>query len=395
MPFLQIDERRFTKSTMAAAEEKLTEIFSLSQDPNLSETGGGHGQKGVDFQRYWAILRIFELKQNGASDFLLLFESLQDVAEFDSEAAPSRVDIYQIKKKDGGEWSFNELTGMLKPDGRKKKVLPTLSKVEKSPLGKLYKAGLAVQKLEANIHFVSNAGCDLPLSSSGLASSLLKCLASELDISHATSLAEGLALLHAAPGATPDLKRLALRKTTLHPDDPHLLALGAATAYLSKHLPASAGQAKSFVDALFTQLSALGRQTQPVTSFEELRRQRGYSMAELNSALVDLKGVPDLKSHLDIVLDSLMLQGLAPLRRISIDVGVTKYFSALVSGYFGADDHALIEACTKVAPSLLASAPLLPALEAETSVMAASHPAFRAPEVFAYLLIQVTKNAAA
>jgi hypothetical protein len=395
LPFLQIDERRFTKSTMAAAEEKLTEIFSLSQDPNLSETGGGHGQKGVDFQRYWAILRIFELKQNGASDFLLLFESLQDVAEFDSEAAPSRVDIYQIKKKDGGEWSFNELTGMLKPDGRKKKVLPTLSKVEKSPLGKLYKAGLAVQKLEANIHFVSNAGCDLPLSSSGLASSLLKCLASELDISHATLLAEGLALLHAAPGATPDLKRLALRKTTLHPDDPHLLALGAATAYLSKHLPASAGQAKSFVDALFTQLSALGRQTQPVTSFEELRRQRGYSMAELNSALVDLKGVPDLKSHLDIVLDSLMLQGLAPLRRISIDVGVTKYFSALVSGYFGADDHALIEACTKVAPSLLASAPLLPALEAETSVMAASHPAFRAPEVFAYLLIQVTKNAAA
>lgn len=395
MQFLQIDERCFKKSTMAAAEEKLTEIFSLSQDPNLSETGGGHGQKGVDFQRYWAILRIFELKQSGTSDFLLLFESLQDVAEFDSEVAPSRVDIYQIKKKDGGEWSFNDLTGMLKPDGRKKKVLPTLSKVEKSPLGKLYKAGLAVQKLEANTHFVSNAGCDLPLSSSGFASSLLKCLASELDISHATSLAEGLALLHAAPGATPDLKRLALRKTTLHPDDPHLLALGAATAYLSKYLPASAGQAKSFVDALFTQLSALGRQTQPVTSFEELRRQRGYSMAELNSALVDLKGVPDLKSHLDMVLDSLMLQGLAPLRRISIDVGVTKYFSALVSGYFGADEHVLIEACAKVAPSLLASAPLLPALEAETTVIAASHPAFKAPEVFAYLLIQVTKNAAA
>ena len=395
MQFLQIDERCFTKSNMAAAEEKFTEIFSLSQDPTLSEVGGGHGQKGVDFQRYWAILRIFELKQSGSNDFLLLFESIQDVAEFDSEAAPSRVDIYQIKKKDGGEWSFNDLTGMLKPDGRKKKVTPTLSKVEKSPLGKLYKAGLAVQNLEANAHFVSNAGCDLPLSTSGFASSLLKCLASELDTSHASSLAEGLALLHAAPGATPDLKRLALRKTTLHPDDPHLMALGAATAYLSKHLPASAGQAKAFVDALFTQLSALGRQTQPVASFEELRCQRGYSMAELNSALVDLKGVPDLKSHLDKVLDSLMLEGLAPLRRISIDVGVTKYFSALVSGHFGADENALIDACAKVAPSLLASAPLLPALEAETTMIAASHPAFKTPEVFAYLLIQVTKNAAA
>lgn len=380
---------------MAPVEEKLTEIFSLSQDPALSEAGGGHGQKGVDFQRYWAILRIFEIKQSGSNDFLLLFESIQDVAEFDSEAAPSRVDIYQIKKKDGGEWSFNDLTGMLKPDGRKKKTTPTLSKVEKSPLGKLYRARLAVQYLDASAHFVSNAGCDLPTSTSGFASSLLMCLASDLDTSHASSLAEGLALLHASPGATPDLERLALRKTTLHPDDPHLMALGAATAYLSKHLPASAGQAKAFVDALFTQLSALGRQTQPVASFKELRRQRGYSMAELNSALADLKGVPDLKSHLDNVLDSLMLEGLAPLRRISIDVGVTKYFSALVSGHFGSDEHALIDACTTVAPSLLASCPLLIALETESTKIAASHPAFKASEVFAYLLIQVTKNAAA
>lgn len=180
---------------MARAEAKFTEIFSLSQDPALAEAGGGHGQKGVDFQRYWAVLRIFELKEAGSNDFLLLFESIQDVAEFDSEAYPSRVDIYQIKKKDGGEWSFNDLTGMPKPDGRKKRLAPTLSKVEKSPIGKLYKAGLAVERLDANAHFVSNAGCDLPLATSGSASSLLKCLASELDTSHVSSLAEGLAYM--------------------------------------------------------------------------------------------------------------------------------------------------------------------------------------------------------
>jgi hypothetical protein len=380
---------------MAPAEAKLTEIFSLSQDPAIAEAGGGHGQKGVDFQRYWAILRIFELKEDGSNDFLLLFESIQDVAEFDSETSPTRVDIYQIKKKDGGEWSFNDLTGMLKPDGRKTKVSPTLSKVEKSPIGKLYKAGLAVQQLDASAHFVSNAGCDLPLATSGSASSLLKCLASELDTNHASSLAEGLALLHATPGKVPDLERLTLRKTTLHPDNPHFLALGAATAYLSKHLPASAGQAKAFVDALFVQLSALGRQTEPVTSFEELRRQRGYSMTELNAALTDLKGVPDLKSHLDSVLAGLLLQGLSPLKRISIDVGIAKYFSALVSGTRGTDELALIDECVKTVPSLMAAALLLPALEAEAARIAALHTTFKHTEVFAYLLIQVTKNAAA
>lgn len=380
---------------MAPAEEKFTEIFSLSQNPAFAEAGGGHGQKGVDFQRYWAILRIIELKEAGATDFLLLFESIQDVAEFDSETAPTRIDIYQIKKKDGGEWSFNELTGILRPDARKKKVAPTLSRVEKSPVGKLYKAGLAIQQLDASAHFVSNAGCDLPLAASGTASSLLKCLASELDSSHASLLTEGLALLHATPGEIPDLKRLALRKTTLHPDNPHLLALGAATAYLSKHLPASAGQAKAFIDALFVQLSALGRQTEPVTSFTELRRQRGYSIAELDAALADLKGVPDLKLHLDSVLVALLLEGLSPLMRITIDIGIAKYFSALVSGVWGTDELALIDECVKAAPALMGASPLLPALDAEVARIAALHPAFKKAEVFAYLLIQVTKNAAA
>lgn len=379
---------------MAAADEKLTEIFSLSQDPLLAEAGGGHGQKGVDFQRYWAILRLFELKVDGAADFLLLFEAIQDVAEFDSETSPSRIDIYQIKKKDGGEWSFNNLSGLLKPG--KTKTVPELSKVEKSPLGKLYRTGLAVKKLDARTHFVSNAGCDLPMASSGKASALLKCLASELDAAHASSLAEGLALLHSAPGKVPDLKRLTLRKTTLHPDGPHLLALGAAADYLSKHMPESAGQAKALVDALFAEVSALGRKTDPVGSFAELRRQHGYSKSELDSALDDLKGIPDLKLHLDKLLAALILAGLCPIRRISIDVGAAKFFSGLVSGGSSAEERALIVECTKTAPSVTSSAlGLLPTLEAEVKRISASHPAFRDTEVFAYLLIQVAKNAAA
>ena len=57
------------------------EIFNASNAPDLYETGGGHGQQGVDFQRYWAISRIIELVGNDAPDFLLLFETIQDVLE--------------------------------------------------------------------------------------------------------------------------------------------------------------------------------------------------------------------------------------------------------------------------------------------------------------------------
>jgi hypothetical protein len=68
----------------------LAKIFAASTDPALAESGGAHNQKGVDFQRYWAILRALTLEQEGATDFVLLFESVQDVLELDSEHDPSR-----------------------------------------------------------------------------------------------------------------------------------------------------------------------------------------------------------------------------------------------------------------------------------------------------------------
>lgn len=380
---------------MLAAEEKFSEIFSMSQDPSLAEAGGGHGQKGVDFQRFWAMVRIFELKQHGAKDFLILFESVQDVAELDSEVAPTRIDIYQVKKRDSGEWSFNLLTGLPKPDGRKKKVPPTRAIIEKSPIGKLYLAGQACQHLDSTMHFVSNAGCDLPLATSGAASKHLACLASDLDAQHTTALEESLALLHASPGTIPDLKRLSLRKTTLHPDDPVRMALGTAVEYLGKNMPSHAGQAKALVDALFMQLSTLGRQTEPVKSFAELRRQRGFSMGELDAALSALTNIPDLKAHIDTLLAGLSQEGLATIRKLGINVGVSKYFSSLVSGSSSDEESRLIGACIGLAPDLAVANPMLPALEAKVRELAPAHTAFKDTEVFAYLLIQVTKHATA
>lgn len=79
------------------------ELLLVANKPGLTETGGGHGAKGVDFQRWWAVLRMVELEQAGEIDFLLLFETVQDVTELDSSYTPSRARVYQVKKKDRGE----------------------------------------------------------------------------------------------------------------------------------------------------------------------------------------------------------------------------------------------------------------------------------------------------
>src|SRR6185312_13486371 len=158
----------------------MQEILEISNKQGLAEAGGGHGQKGVDFQRHWAILRMFDLEKSGVKDFLLLFESIQDIAEFDSSTAPSSVKIYQIKKRERSEWTWTQLTGLpnfknsgepkqassLKKAASNKKKL-NKEKIGDSPIGKLYLSVIAFEKLGCEGRFVSNMGCDVPLANGG------------------------------------------------------------------------------------------------------------------------------------------------------------------------------------------------------------------------------------
>ena len=379
---------------MAAIEEKFNEIFSLSQDETLAEVGGSHGQKGVDFQRYWAMVRIFELKHAGAPDFLILFESVQDLAELDSETSPSTIDIYQIKKKDSGEWSFNSLSGLQNPKNGKSNSIDA-DTVGKSALGKLYRAGVAFQYLKSQIHFVSNAGCDVPLAADGKAAKNLVSLASDLDSQYVAALRDAFSLLHDPQGPIPDLSNLSLRKTTLHPDDQERLALGAAVEYLTHHMPAHAGQAKSLVDLLFARLSSLGRQTSKISSFNELRSQRGFSKKEMDTALRNLENIPDLKKFLEMMLAHLATEGLSPVKRISVLSGATHYFTGLVTGQVTPSDTSLIDECSALAPEITTASPMLPVLESHVIALSGKYSTLTKSQIFAYLLIQVSKHAAA
>lgn len=46
-------------------------MLALS-DPDTAESGGAHNQKGIEFQKNWAIVKMFALKEKAAIDFLFL-----------------------------------------------------------------------------------------------------------------------------------------------------------------------------------------------------------------------------------------------------------------------------------------------------------------------------------
>src|SRR5690606_15649053 len=93
------------------AEEALKELVHVATSSEYAEVGGSHNQKGIEFQRHWGLVRMFELAEAGQADFLVLFEAIQDIAVLDSATSPTTIAVYQVKKKDRKEWGWGELTG--------------------------------------------------------------------------------------------------------------------------------------------------------------------------------------------------------------------------------------------------------------------------------------------
>src|SRR5581483_5459999 len=158
------------------------EIFNASNAPDIFEAGGKYGQQGGDFQRYWAISRMIELAGGDTPDFLLLFETIQDLLELDSSDAPTRARIYQLKMLKAGEWTWKSLTGLpAKP--RKKRGSTEMTEpvpFTKTPIGKLAAALAELNQIEAEGIFVSNSGCSAELEAGSTAGSVPFCAFTEL-----------------------------------------------------------------------------------------------------------------------------------------------------------------------------------------------------------------------
>ncbi|MBK7955405.1 MAG: DUF4297 domain-containing protein [Candidatus Accumulibacter sp.] len=244
----------------------MEEVFRVANCKNLAETGGGHNQKGVNFQRAWALARMFELEREGVDDFLFLFEAIQDVAELDSSLSPSSIRVYQVKKKDRGEWSWRELTKLLEPSS-KKSGAQSPSVIKDSMIGKLYSAVVAFKELKSSGRFISNVGCDLPLQGQANAATSLACDLSRLEAGHLQLLSKGLETLHEAESLPPRPSLIHVEKVPIHPDSPSTHLRGIAVSFLSERSPKHAGQATALVDALLAAIGPLGAKTDWVWLF--------------------------------------------------------------------------------------------------------------------------------
>lgn len=330
--------RKIGRGNVLSNTNSVAEILSVANNPKYSESGGGHGAKGVDFSRIWAVFRMIELEKANEPDFLLLFESIQDVAELDSSAAPTRVKVYQVKKKDSGIWTWSVLTGTVEPKTQpatstkttaKKASLPKptkgcdFKKVPESVLGKLHLSLNAFTALPVEGIFLSNQGCDFPLRIGGSTATTMLCSLADLATEHVQLLTNAFASLSPS-GPPPDLTRVTLQKVAIHPDNLNAPAIEAALDLLNDRSPEHAGQAKAFVESLVMKISPLTRRTDSCLSFDELIKERGFSRGSFVAALAALETVPDRNALFNDWMSQLQAEGLDFMTISSVRVAATR-----------------------------------------------------------------------
>ncbi len=369
----------------------LAEILAVSNDAGLSEVGGGHNQKGVEFQRNWALIRMFELEEAGVPDFLLLFEIIQDVAVLNSATAPTAISIYQVKKRDRKEWTWGSLTNLHTPQlpgGKKVKAKP-LTGIVSSPLGKLYATVRAFSVLNSHGRFISNAGCDLSLADGTNAATSMPTALSELSPHLRDLLSESMKILHKGHASEPDLAKIYVERVGLPVDDPSTFTLGIAHKFLLGRSARHAGQARSLVDTLLAKVGPLGAKTDTCKSFTDMKARHGYSRDEFVSALGDLEGVLDIQHHLEIWLAQLGQEGMGFMEIAAIRSAATAIYRRQVMGSPAiALGDGVIDACDAWLADKPDPVTLLPFFNDALAHLLASFPTAKKAELQAHLALR-------
>ncbi|OSM07030.1 dsDNA nuclease domain-containing protein [Magnetofaba australis] len=289
--------------------KQASEILQVATNKAIAETGGGHNQKGIEFQRVWAVYRMFTLVDSGAKDFLFLFEVIQDVAVLDSVESPTQICLYQVKKDDRKEWTWARLTNLPEP-GKKRRVTKNKpAEINDSPIGKLYSSIVEFSNLKSSGAFVSNRGCDLKLTGGRNAATSVSSDLSQLEATYLAQLTTELKTLHGACTLPVDPSLIHIEKFDISTTTPIDHLIGVVAKFLNKRSPKHAGQAESLVNALLMKVAPLSAKTDACSTIEEICKERGYSYKEFVLALRDLESLPDVEVLLDGWLVELLNKG--------------------------------------------------------------------------------------
>lgn len=283
----------------------------LLLDPDVKESGGANNNEGVDFARYWAMSQLLALEEAGAADYAIVFEYLQDVMVLDSAETPQTVALFQVKKKENGQWSRKQLCAASGP-GEKASLKGGALKGS-SILGKLY---VAVEKASDCIKvksegiFVFNGPCKFAdPAGGGLPPNRRKSL-STLDPLDRNYIEKAIALELGKERPLPHFSVLHLERTGLSPSTMRDTVRGFVDEFLDKHHPLMPNVSGRIVESLLGCFSEASRPSPGLDCLGDIIRAKGYTRRQFTELLTGLSKVRPFPAALDTVVDGLKSEGM-------------------------------------------------------------------------------------
>ncbi|MFB0863415.1 DUF4297 domain-containing protein [Paenibacillus oleatilyticus] len=245
------------------------------------ETSGSRSANRFDFQKDWAILKLFELHQY-KDDYLLVLDYHDDVMVLDSEYDPQSAAFYQLKTKDNGVWKLNDI---IKAKKGKKGLLPSI-------IGKLYDCKLTFPNHTLSLTLVSNACFEISLQNHAGKSTEKKSIRfTDIEQKDLNKIITAIKTEHALQNEPDFVEITFLEVTDLNIKDRETYMKGKLHEFLESMNPKNGKFRLSLIyNAIFGEVKRKNDYEWSVSDFDEVKKHKGISRSQFQ----------DMLSHFDI-----------------------------------------------------------------------------------------------
>jgi len=240
------------------------------------ETSGSRSANRFDFQKDWAILKLFELHQY-KDDYLLVLDYHDDVMVLDSEHDPQSAAFFQLKTKENGVWKLNDIK---KSSKGKKGPLPSI-------IGKLYNCKLTFPNHTLSLTLVSNACFEICLQKHAGKSTEKKliCL-TDIEKNDLNKLIAAVKADHALQDDPDFVEITFLEVTDLNIKDRETYMKGKLHEFLESINPKNGKFRLSLIyNAIFGEVKRKNDYEWSVSTFDEVKKYKGISRSQFQNML--------------------------------------------------------------------------------------------------------------
>jgi hypothetical protein len=251
----------------------------------VRERSGSVASNRFDYQKDWSLCKLLEIHESGKS-YVLIFEHDEDLIILDSENNPKKIDFYQIKTKNSGEWRVSDLIRSNKKD------------TGSSFLGKLYSNKIKYGQQTGSLNFVSNAKFNIELKKGGNALKYIEVCVVECSDKEMKKISAKLKKEYSLKN-NPESQLIFLKVTDLSLHDSGTHTTGKISKFLSKLNPEKKYQPELAYRMIFDEIKRKSNYEYECKTINELKQNKSIGKKEFTDMLNVIGGVDKDKNFED------------------------------------------------------------------------------------------------